>query len=244
MKLNINDYRKKVLGCWMGKNIGGTLGAPFEWKRQINNVEFYTQKLDGNPLPNDDLDIQLLWLIALEEMGIDINAHILAEYWRMYVTPYWCEYGTAKVNLSAGLMPPLSGMLNNPYKHSCGAFIRSEIWACIAPGCPQIAVKYAYEDAIIDHGDGEGMLAEIFCAALESSAFVEKDIFKLIDIALSYIPADCAIAKSVKRVVDVYRSGKSWREARDIVLSEFRGSVWMENDRNISAEDKKKGFDT
>ena len=36
------------------------LGAPFEWKRQVNHVSFYTRDLKGEPLPNDDLDIQLL----------------------------------------------------------------------------------------------------------------------------------------------------------------------------------------
>ena len=53
MQLNREDYRRKVLGCWMGKNIGGTLGAPFEFWRQVNDVEFYTQDLGGEPLPND-----------------------------------------------------------------------------------------------------------------------------------------------------------------------------------------------
>ena len=43
--LNIADYHSKVLGCWLGKNIGGTLGAPFEWKRQVSDVSFYTQDL-------------------------------------------------------------------------------------------------------------------------------------------------------------------------------------------------------
>lgn len=41
MILNRDDYRSSVLGCWMGKNMGGTLGAAFEWKRQINNISFY-----------------------------------------------------------------------------------------------------------------------------------------------------------------------------------------------------------
>jgi hypothetical protein len=40
MILNANEYLNKVRGCWMGKNIGGTLGAPFEWKRQVNKVTF------------------------------------------------------------------------------------------------------------------------------------------------------------------------------------------------------------
>ena len=30
MKLKLSAYRDKVMGCWQGKNIGGTLGAPFE----------------------------------------------------------------------------------------------------------------------------------------------------------------------------------------------------------------------
>src|SRR5512141_47420 len=135
MILNEQDYRSRVLGCWMGKNIGGTLGAPFEWRRQVNAVSFYTQDLGGEPLPNDDLDIQLLWLVALEEMGVDIDANLLADYWCSYVTPHWAEYGTAKNNMSLGLLPPQSGTFHNDYKDSCGAFIRSEIWACIAPGC-------------------------------------------------------------------------------------------------------------
>ena len=92
MNLNRQDYLDKVLGCWMGKNIGGTLGAPFEWKRQVNDVRFYTQDLKGEPLPNDDLDIQLLWLLAMEEQGVDIDSHTLAEYWCLFVGPHWAEY--------------------------------------------------------------------------------------------------------------------------------------------------------
>ena len=70
MLFNESEYRNKVLGCWLGKNIGGTLGAPMEWRRQVNQVDFYTQDLVGEPLPNDDLDIQLLWLVALEEIQV------------------------------------------------------------------------------------------------------------------------------------------------------------------------------
>lgn len=240
MIISLKDYRSKVLGCWMGKNIGGTLGAPYEWKRQVNDVKFYSQDLGGNPLPNDDLDLQLIWLIALEHRGIDINAITLGEFWLNYITPYWAEYGNSKINMRSGLMPPLSGNENNPYKDSCGAFIRSEIWACIAPGCPEIAAKYAYEDSIVDHGNGEGMYAEVFCAALESAAFVEKNIYKLIDIGLSYIPEDCGVAKAVNLAIDAYKSGKSWLEARNEMLEKYRGqwSSWA----SVSDEDREKGF--
>lgn len=243
MKLNLKDYRDKVLGCWMGKNIGGTLGAPMEWRRQVNAVSFYTQDLKGDPLPNDDLDIQLLWLVALEEKGIDLDARLLAEYWCLYVTPHWSEYGTAKINLRSGLPPPLSGTSENLFKDSCGAFIRSEIWACVCPGNPQQAARYAYEDAILDHGNGEGTYAEVFCAALEAAAFVETDLRKLIDIGLSFIPPDCGVAKAVRCARQCQGEGKTWQEARDEVLRLYRGSTFFHIPACISDEDRKKGFD-
>ena len=242
MRLNRDEYRSKVLGCWLGKNIGGTLGAPFEWHRQVNNVSFYTQELGGEPLPNDDLDIQLLWLVALEEKGIELNSHILGDYWCLYVTPHWCEYGTGKINMRQGLLPPLSGSLHNEFKNSCGAFIRAEIWACICPGRPDVAARYAFEDAILDHGDGEGTYAEVFIAALEAAAFVVGDIRKLIEIGLSFIPADCGVAGAALTAVECYDAGKTWLEARDEILRRHRGGTFWNMPELTSPADTEKGF--
>jgi len=241
LKLNRSEYKEKVLGCFLGKNIGGTLGAPMEWYRQVNNVEFYTQDLNGEPLPNDDLDIQLIWLVALEEMGIDIDPITLADYWCTYLTPHWEEYGQSKANMRSGLLPPLSGSVNNEDKDSCGAFIRSEIWACIAPGNPDIAAQYAYNDAILDHGGtGEGTYAEMFCAALEAAAFVESDIQKLIQISLTYIPDDSGVKKAVKDVVAEFAKGKDYLEIRDHILRVHRGAPRR---KMLYAPDIEKGFD-
>ena len=60
-RINIHEFRDKVLGCWQGKNIGGTLGAPMEGTRQLGDISFYTQETAGRPAPNDDLDLQLVW---------------------------------------------------------------------------------------------------------------------------------------------------------------------------------------
>lgn len=220
MLLEFETLKDKILGCWNGKNAGGVLGAPFEGKRQINNVSFYTQDINENPPANDDLDLQLVWLNAIEKFGRAVDSSILGEFWVSYIIPNWAEYGMGKSNLSGGLMPPLSGYVNNHYKDSCGCFIRSEIWACIMPGHPERAVRYAFEDAIVDHAD-EGLYAEIFCTALESAAFVENDVFKLIDIALSYIPEDCGIAKAAKIAVECYKNGKTWQQAREMILTEL-----------------------
>ncbi|ACT01220.1 ADP-ribosylglycohydrolase family protein [Paenibacillus sp. JDR-2] len=223
MKLTLQNYREKVTGCWIGKNIGGTLGAPFECKRGVFDFDFYTQELNGEPLPNDDLDLQLVWLNAAEKYGRNVNARILGEYWLSYIVPNWGEYGAGKNNMRQGLVPPLSGYVNNVFRDSNGAWIRSEIWACLTPGHPELAVKYAYEDAIVDHSH-EGVYAEVFFAAIQSAAFVESNRDTLIDIGLSYIPEDSGIAKGVASVRASYAAGATWQEARVKLMNDVPGS--------------------
>ena len=123
MKLTFNEYRDKVRACWLGKNIGGTLGAPFECIRGVYDISYYTHDLSLGVLPNDDLDLQLVWLNAAEEYGKNVNAEILGEYWISYVTADWSEYGAGKNNMRYGLMPPISGWYKNHNKDSCGCFI-------------------------------------------------------------------------------------------------------------------------
>ena len=102
--------------------------------------------------------------------------------------------------------------MDNVYKNSCGCFIRSELWACLAPGMPELAAKYAYEDAIVDHAQ-EGMYGEVFTAALQSAAFVESDPQELIKIGLSYIPADSKVAAAVQKAVECHAQGTPFRDA-------------------------------
>lgn len=228
MFLSYRQLKEKILGCFNGKNIGGTLGAPFECLRQINDVDFYVQKdIRSNPPPNDDLDLQIVWLNAVERFGAGVDHEILAEYWLTYIYPRWSEYGTGKANLIRGFRPPVSGRMENIYKDSCGSFIRSEIWACLAPGRPEIAAVYAWHDSAVDHA-GEGIYGEVFCAAVESAAFAESDVRKLLAIGLSYIPENCLVHKAVTLVEDCFDSGMTWKEARERLFDEVPGSFGLQ----------------
>jgi len=236
-KATINDaeFRDRVYACWLGKNIGGTLGMPFEGKTDVNNLTFYTKIKEGEPAANDDLDLQILWLKAMEENNCQVDAYTLGEYWLKYVPVDWNEYGVGKVNMKLGIMPPLSGEYNNAkWKTSNGAWIRSEIWACLAPGNPTLAAQFAWNDACVDHGCTDGTLAEIFTATLESAAFVEKDIDKLIKFALSSIPGDCRVAKAVNCAVEAKKSGKTWIQAREAVIKTTEDLGWFQAPRNVA----------
>ena len=206
----------------------------FEWDRNVNQATFYTQELNGKPLPNDDLDLQLIWLIAAEENGVyHLNERLLGEYWLNYITGPWSEYGVCKANMRNGLYPPLSGSCNNDrWKFSNGAWIRSEIWACLFPGAPDEAVEFAYMDACCDHC-GEGIYAEIFITAMESAAFLVSDIRRLIEIGLSKIPVDCRIARSVKLVCDHYDHGDDFLTTREAVVKDNEDLGWFQAPGNI-----------
>ena len=233
--INESEFRDKVYACWLGKNIGGTLGMPFEGKTEINNITFYTNLKVGEPAANDDLDLQILWLKAMEENNCQIDAYTLSEYWLKYVPVDWNEYGIGKTNMRLGIMPPLSGEYNNAkWKTSNGAWIRSEIWACLFPGNPMLAAEFAWNDACIDHGCTDGTYAEIFMATLESAAFVENDMNKLIQIALSTIPPDCLVAKAVNSALEAKKNGLTWEQARDAVITTTKDLGWFQAPRNVA----------
>jgi ADP-ribosylglycohydrolase len=222
--MNKKILRDKILGCFNGKNVGGTLGAPLEGKNGFFDIEYFIQpNIENNPLPNDDLDLQISSLNAVRRFGKNVNSEILAEYYNIYVNPSWAEYGVGKSNLRRGIPTPISGYHANSYKDSCGSFIRSEIWACLCPAHPELAARYAYFDSSIDHAD-EGTYGEVFWAAMQSAAFCESDIKKLIDIGLSYIPKESALYKGISLVVDCYESGRTWEEARDLIFREIPGA--------------------
>ena len=236
MKINYEAYKDKVSACWIGKNIGGTIGTPYEGKRELLDVKGFNSE-PGEPLPNDDLDLQLIWLHALENEGANkISAELLGEYWLDLITPYWNEYGIGKTNMQRGLIPPTSGDVNNDWKNSNGAWIRTEIWACAAPATPELAVKFAIEDAKVDHGTGEGTYAAAFVAAMQSSAFALSTARECVDIAFSAIPESSRVYKSVRAVIDAYDTGKTWQTARNTVLemNADLGSGWFEAPSNVA----------
>ena len=221
IRLDRARFRDRVYACWLGKTIGGTLGGPFECRQFVNDLEFY-DPLPERAAPNDDLDLQLVWLKLLEDHGADPPLPRFADYWLKYLSAYpWNEYGFCQRNLRRGLRPPISGCFENFFVDEEGSPIRSELWACIAPGDPQLAASMAWKDSALDHAGGEGMHAEMFLAAVESAAFVLDDPLTLIRVGLAMIPTPCAISRVVRDAVHAHRSRLRWAAARERIVQQF-----------------------
>ncbi len=218
-KLGREAFYSKVYGCWLGKSIGGTLGGPHEGKDGPLSLTFY-DPVPTEPQFNDDLDLQLVWLHALEEHGPGVTPAELNAEWLDHIAYPFCEYGFSQLNARRGLIPPATGSYDNYFGDCMGAPIRSEIWACVAPGLPDVAAEYAWRDAVRDHW-GESVWGEMFFAALESAAFLISDRDALIEIGLAAIPPECEVARAVRQVLDSHARGYDWLQARNRILAEF-----------------------
>ncbi|MFK7692127.1 ADP-ribosylglycohydrolase family protein [Paenibacillus sp. HJGM_3] len=231
--LNERDYYRIVYGGWLGKNIGGTLGAPVEGVKQKLELTFYPKLPDG-PLENDDLDLQLVWLHALEQYGPGLTCRELGQEWVDHIFFPFDEYGYGLTNLRKGLQAPVSGSFNNPFRDCMGSPIRSEIWAMAAPGAPDVAAYYAYQDSAVDHAGGEGVYGEVFFAAIESAIFYERDRDRLIEIGLRYIPEQCRTSLAVRDLVGWHREGIGWEEARALIQRHHGDDNFTDAPQNIA----------
>lgn len=227
------QFFDKVYACWMGKNIGGTLGGPLEGRMELMDIKGYTQSFVES-VENDDLDLQLVNLHCVEQYGGRADVSLLSREWLEHVHFEYDEYGHALTNMRRGIGAPLSGCYNNFFTDCMGSPIRSEIWAVICAGMPDLAAYYAYNDASVDHAGGEGVYGEIFFAVLESMAFVEKDKFKLIDAALSYLPKESAVRKAVELLLDCYHKDIGWVDARQAIIDNFAGDNFTYAPVNIA----------
>lgn len=221
MTLKWDEFVDKVYGCWIGKCVAGTIGAPYEGYKGIMNVE-YTPSMIDNMLPNDDLDLQVLWLDVIEKKGTNFTSLDLAEAFFNLCDYSPGEYATFRKNYDLGIMPPLSGKFNNNYYiEGMGCPIRSEIWACLAPGDAKLATELAAMDGCLDHY-GESIIAEQYLAALESLAFTDKwDIKPLVIRALNYIDEKSRVYELVSKVVDWCDQSDNWRYVFGRILRDY-----------------------
>ncbi|MBP1992996.1 ADP-ribosylglycohydrolase family protein [Paenibacillus eucommiae] len=220
LTMSYSEYLNKVHGGWLGKCIGGTIGARMENHKDLLDFTIDTVFPEIIP-PNDDLDLQILWLHVLEQKGAGIDSRDLADGWLEHCWYPFNEYGYFVKNYRMGIAPPYSGVFNNDYfSNSMGCPIRSEIWGFICPGDSGLAAKYAHMDGVLDH-DSLAVYGEQFFAALEAQAFFEHDIFRLIDHGLQFVPKDSELTRCVRFVIDAFHEGLDWKEARLLMLRHY-----------------------
>jgi len=217
MKLSYERYLDQVLGGWIGKCIGGTIGARFEGNKDWIEIEASEMFPDTVP-PNDDLDLQVLWLKVLEEKGATLTSNDLADAWLEGCWYPFNEYGIFRRNHRLGIHPPTSGSFTNQFwETGMGCPIRAEIWGYVFPGAPDLAAEYARRDGVLDHTE-ESVGAEQLFAAMAAMAFFVDDFELLYKRFKDYLPADTPIARLTEEAFRAHAQGLSLKEARQRLM--------------------------
>ena len=216
--ISISALSSRIHGCWLGKSIGGTLGLPAEGKMDRLHYTFYDPVPTIAP-PNDDLELQLVWLHLLETLkdGTLTQRHF-ADAWLNHLHYMWDEYGRCRWNLRRGVPIAAVGTFENNFVSGMGSPIRSEIWACLFPGDPASAAYYAALDASLDHGV-EGIAGEVLFSVMQSLVAAGMPAAQAINEALDRIPAGCETACALALVRTAFKKNVPAWAARDQLLA-------------------------
>ncbi len=248
--LSTRELYNKILGGWLGRCIGCMLGKPVEgWSR--SKIRNRLTKVGEYPLRNyfpmrvfssmelkdkfvltregirrverdDDIDYTIINLDIVEEYGLSFSTDNVGETWLLKL-PYKAVYTAERCayrNLILGFKPPETASFLNPFREWIGAQIRADLWGYICPGKPELAAELAFRDARLSHVKN-GIYGEMFFSAVIASAFVEKDIEKLLEIGLSEIPSTSRFAEAIKYVIGLWKKGLGWEEALDKVQERY-----------------------
>ena len=205
-----HDYTERVYAGVLGKIIGVYLGRPFEsWTYQhimakLGEIWYYVHDRLDLPLivTDDDITGTFTFLRTLPDYDNrrDLTPTQIGRTWLNYIIEgrtilWWGGLGnstehTAYLSLKSGIEAPRSGSMELNSKvvpEQIGAQIFIDGWAMVAPGDPELATDLARRAASVGH-DGGAIYGAQVIAAMESQAFVESDIDKLIDTGLLFIP--------------------------------------------------------
>lgn len=234
--MSIANYAEQIYAGVLGKIIGVYVGRPVEgWTyeaigQRFGEVAHYVAGQVGAPLvvPDDDISGTFVFWRALEDNGYarDITAAQVGDTWLNYViedkTILWwgglsrSTEHTAWLRLKSGIRAPQSGSMalnGRSMAEQIGAQIFIDTWAMANPGDPERAVAMARQAASVSH-DGLAVEAACFLAALESLAFDERNLSKLIDAGRGFI-TDMRLRRLVDDTLDQCARAGTWRDVRD-----------------------------
>jgi hypothetical protein len=209
--------KDKIAGGWAGKMIGVTYGAPTEFRAQGRTyddlINWKPSDIKGS-MWQDDIYVQLTFLMAMDKYGIDAPAKQFQEMFATAGYPLWHANMQARKNYYDGILAPASGSPEyNIHADDIDFQIEADYIGFMCPGMPETAFSIADKIGhIMNYGDG--VYGGIFVAAIYSEAFFETDIQKIIENALKSIPTESDYYKIIRDVITLHQHYPTdWRAA-------------------------------
>jgi len=209
--------KDKIAGGWAGKMIGVTYGAPTEFRARAatyeDSIKWQPGDIKGS-IWQDDLYVQLTFLMAMDKYGPDAPAKKFQELFAKAGYPLWHANMQARKNYFDSIFAPISGTPDyNIHADDIDFQIEADYIGFMCPGMPETADKIAGKIGhIMNYGDG--VYGGVFVAALYASAYFESDIELIVETALKSIPEESDYYRIIKDVIKLHRHyPDDWRAA-------------------------------
>ena len=245
-----DELMDKLSGFWIGQLLGNYIGFPFENNYVEEAIPIlvdrvYTAEYDGDPelkintkdrrgyipimasalrgaFSDDDTDIEFVTLHAVEKYGLDITYPEITQMWKTHINDFiWVANREARNLMDQGLVAPDTGRKqNNKHWFQIDPQLVNEIWSAFYPGMTEHAARRALWGARITNDDW-GTHPTIAYGAMISAAFFEKDVRKLVDIAIKAVPDEGPFAEGIRDVVKWHSENSDWRDTRDQIHGKY-----------------------
>lgn len=195
------------LSTWFtARGVPAGLLAAHPWNRRSAPTSL-AENIDGMP-EDDDLNHPLLTLLLLQRHGRSFTTADLARLW-LDALPAGRAFTAERIaygNLLAGVEPPRTARLRNPFREWIGAQIRADVHGWTHPGDPAGAAAQAHRDAVLTH-TGNGVYGAMFtAAALAVAAGGESDVHGCLAAGLRVVPPRSRYARAIRLGVETART--------------------------------------
>jgi len=251
--LPVHEYEDKVHASLLGQMVGNVYGLGYEFKfidepgpaiMPYGYTPAMLQRLketDGG-FSDDDTDIEYMYLLQMEQHGIEPTYRQLAEAWKHHVRErIWVANRVALAHMHSGLYPPHTGMKEyNDQWFQIDPQLVNEIWAVTAPGMIGYATAKSDWAARIT-SDDFGVEPTVHYAAMYAAAFFENDVERLIERGLEALPPGSRFSESIRTVQKlVEKHPEDWQSARKALADRYYGEfdynrgAWAAVDANLN----------
>ncbi len=164
--------------------------------------------------PDDDINYSVLALMLLEQHGSDLTTTDVARAWLKHLplaSTFTAERAAYKTLLERGhewfpeghdLGFDITECAANRYNDWIGAQIRADVYGWVCPGKPEVAVRFAEQDAALSH-QSDGVYGAVWVAALGALLGGGTSMSEAVTTATSFLPTESRCAEVIQTATDL-----------------------------------------
>lgn len=222
--LTEEELYDKIAGGWIGQMVGVAWAASTEFcyagkLMPVANMPKWDPNMINNAFDQDDLYVEIPFLDAMKEYGVDCDPKYMAEKFRDSKFALWHANYMGRENLLNGIAYPYSGSyLYNYHADDIDWQIEADFLGMMYPGMVNAAAERAFEIGhIMNYGDG--VYGGVFVSAMHAAAFTAKSIEEIWTAGIEVIPEGTEFRKLLDDVLASYKAGdsfeKNWQMLED-----------------------------